>query len=156
MLEFALLLRCPFPHLRILVSLIYHSQPHRPFPVPQTGLRGVCAISTAWGPWAPAPHDEFLPKFSRCLNVSHSPRGHPHCGTPTMSLVVCFSLLICFSLVILRIAIAFALFTGVFFFLHQTVSSVGVSEMEGFECFFTLLTSSLAHLSQLHGYWQKT
>ena len=47
-------------------------------------------------------------------------------------------------------------FTCFFSFLHQTVSSVGVSETEGFECFFTLLTSSLAHLSQLHGYWQKT
>lgn len=159
MLDFVLLLRCPllpssqdtgFSHLPF-------RSPIGLFPVPQTGLRVYVQFPLP-GVLGLLPHDEFClssPLELRMLGMVPLPRGHPHCGTPTMSRVVCFSLW-SVSLWPFWESRLLCLFTCFFSFLHQTVSSVGVSETEGFECFFTLLTSSLAHLSQLHGYWQKT
>ena len=52
-------------------------QPHRSFSCFSNRPQGVCAISTAWGRWAPASW-WVLPKFSlSCLKWSHSREAIP-------------------------------------------------------------------------------
>ena len=153
-LEFILLLLCPFlPSSQD--TGFSHLPAHSPiglFPVSQTGLRVYVQFPLP-GVVGLLPHDEFCPSsplaaWNGPTPERPSPLWYPHHESRL------FQPLICFSVVILRITVALLVY--VFFFLHQNVSSVGVSETEGFECFFSLLTSSLAHLLQLCGCWEKT